>query len=101
MTPDCPPLERKFPPGAATPTLPPTLEYDASCRSGPTAVTDSTSGYDAGKLGLDDSLLPAEATTSVPAFVAAMMALCSVVELEPPPKLMLMTDARDGAVTVP
>ena len=36
----------------------------------------------------------------LPAFVAAIAAFCMSVE-KPPPRLMLMSAARDGAVTVP
>ena len=44
---------------------------------------------------------PAAATTSAPAFVALMIALCSVVSGSGPPRLKLMILAPVAACTVP
>src|SRR5215467_12015038 len=58
-----------------------------------------TPGYAAGYDGKSRPSLPADAMTSEPAFVAAVIAL-RIVELDDgPPRLMLMICAADGACT--
>src|SRR5512132_3951683 len=52
------------PPGAATSTAAPKLEYDAFVPPGPTAETEMTPAYDAGYDGVLALSLPAAATST-------------------------------------
>src|SRR5690606_41000653 len=52
------------------------------------------------KLEISAPLLPAEATSSAPAAMASLIAACSVaVQIDAPPKLILMTSAGFGLRT--
>src|SRR5215831_4619350 len=87
-----PPLSsrRKSPPGAETEMNVPALEYVASAPSMPTAAIPITPEKPAGYSGKSSPSLPADATMSDPAAIAALTAVRSVALGDPPPRLMLM-----------
>src|SRR5437867_4990732 len=91
----------KSPPGAAMSTVGPYDEYEANRPSGPTADTDSACGYAAGQFRADVPELPAAATTSAPACVAALTTSCKAGSGEGPPRLRWMTRAPVVGCTVP
>src|SRR5262245_36463843 len=85
-------LTPPLPPGAATSTVAPKLEYEALPPLRPTAATVTTPLQLAGeKFAALALLLPAATTTEVPRERAELIAFCVVVsQAPPPPSDMLM-----------